>query len=45
MHLASAVEQREADRYHERRDEVREEGVGGHLLEVAAQLLRDDGRG
>ena len=45
MHLASTVEEREADGYHERRDEVGEESVGGHLLEVAAQLLRDDGRG
>ena len=45
MHRASAVEEREADGYHERRDEVGEEGVGGHLLEVATELLRDDGRG
>ena len=42
MHLAFAVEEREADRYHQCRYEVGEEGVGGHLFEVASELLRYD---
>ena len=42
-HVSAFLYQREADGHQESRDEVGKEGVGGHLLEVAAQLLRDNG--
>lgn len=39
------VDNGKADGYHDGSDDIREKGVSSHLLQVAAQLLRNNGSG